>query len=214
MELNTDGLSILSDVLVAICAVATFIIACFGLSIWKKELQGWTSYELARRIMITVIKIRKALTRARFDLLNDDEFPKGFVLKEGEIKKEDGDAFLHLYDHRWKPIEELLTELEADKIEASILWQWEDTYVIDNLISHVKEYRHAYCKEIGDIKGIVKLSDEESVANRKIIFMPKLDEERDGYEETTYTLISEISKHLQPYLKQKKPFKLKSSIAV
>lgn len=214
MELNTDWLSILSDVLVAICAVATFIIACFGLSIWKKELQGRTSFELAHQIMTTVIKIRKALTHARFNFLFDDEFPKGFVIKEGEIKKEDGDAFLHFCNHRWKPIEELLTELEAAKIEASILWRWEDTRAIDKLIFHAKEYRHAWSKEVGDIKGNYNLTDEERAANKNIIFMPKFNEEKDNYEEKTYALVNEIYKHLQPYFKQKKLFTLKSPIVI
>jgi hypothetical protein len=57
--------TLIKDVLTAIAAVGAASIGLLGLATWRKQLKGRTEYELARRLLVAVYRIRNAVSYLR-----------------------------------------------------------------------------------------------------------------------------------------------------
>jgi hypothetical protein len=61
----TDYFSMCRDVLVALSALITAVIACYSLNKWRKELKGKSEYEIARQVLKSVYRVREAFIISR-----------------------------------------------------------------------------------------------------------------------------------------------------
>jgi len=120
-----DIVSLLKDVATMVAAVVASFIAVKGYDIWKKQLRGKTEYELARRLLRSVYRVRDAIRLVR------NPFPDGEqveALKEAGIEIDTRDSESHVqssqavYQRRWKVVQAALRELEIDSLEAEVLW--------------------------------------------------------------------------------------------
>ena len=119
MTLFKDILSIFSTIILA-------VIAIIGLQTWKKQLQGKTEYELARRLLRAVYKTRDAIKLVRNPFASASEIAA--AVKEAGIDLDLLDPEFHnqsqgaLYQRRWKKIQEAISELDVEAFEAEVIW--------------------------------------------------------------------------------------------
>jgi len=123
---NEEVLNNLSDIIVAIAAIATVLLAWRGLKTWQDELRGKAGYEAAYQYLLAALKLRREIQYIRSpvqSLLEEDVAyfkehgidPEDFISDIPTVKKPAMRAWYHF---RWQPISQALQELEAAALDA------------------------------------------------------------------------------------------------
>jgi hypothetical protein len=74
---------LLSNTLQTLATVAAVTVGYMGLSTWKKQLKGKTEYQLARRCLIGIYKLRDAINEVRHPLISLGEM-QAAIKENGE----------------------------------------------------------------------------------------------------------------------------------
>jgi hypothetical protein len=99
-----------------------------GLSAWKKKLKGKSEYDLARRYLTAVYKLRDALKDARSPIKSINEIHSDYVNEP--IAR----TFIKEFMPRWKIISDAILSLNVEVFEAEVLWGWQAREIIQPLI--------------------------------------------------------------------------------
>lgn len=113
----------LSDVVVALAAAFAALVAWRGLRTWREEVRGRTDYDLARRTLVLVYRVREGVRLVRNPFMHGYESAER---ERGEHESPDqanrlNEAFA--YERRWKSVSEAMVELEAALLEAETHWE-------------------------------------------------------------------------------------------
>ena len=139
-------LPIIESFLKTVAVLGGAVIALMGLNTWRRQLRGQTDYELAQRLMRAVYRVRKEIQLARDPCIMPaetdtavkevglGEFEKGDQVKQSEA----------VYSMRFHRVATQWVELEAEILEAEVIWGSEWVGVIDDLEVCVKELRSAF----------------------------------------------------------------------
>jgi hypothetical protein len=115
--------SIFKDLCVAGAAVMTAFIAWKGVESWKRELKGKAEFEVARDFIKAAYRLRNAIEICRSPWIYPYEYPEGYPQsKNNRSAQEEGDAKLHIYNNRLKPVDSCLLKFDAFALEAEALW--------------------------------------------------------------------------------------------
>jgi hypothetical protein len=120
-------IAILRDVITGLAAAAGGTVAILGLRAWKKQLRGKTEYELARRYLRNVYRVRDLFRQVRSPIQTAEELQQAFR-GTGAAPPDPNDAELNLkveeilYDFRWKRLNEAFSDLEVELLEAEVSW--------------------------------------------------------------------------------------------
>jgi len=98
-------LPLVRDSLLAAAAVVGAFVAIAGLRTWKKQLKIQSEYELSRRLLQGVLRIRDALQSVRNPIV-----PLAFEEKRSA------------YEERLSRVQSALRQVEPDFLEAEVLW--------------------------------------------------------------------------------------------
>lgn len=124
----------IKDIVVSLAAVAAAVLAYLGLSTWRKELKGKSEYELAKRVLKSVYKVREAFKQVRNPAIWQYEYPEEMRNHHGHLKPEHNCAgTAHVYEKRWEKMHEAFKELEEMHLEAQVEWGPEHQDVIVKL---------------------------------------------------------------------------------
>jgi len=122
-----ETVSIIKDLILSIAAIVTIFVALYGLNAWRKELKGKTEYEIARRILRSIYKVRVAIDLVRRPFVSAGEMAT--ALKEQGKDPKDAletigteGATAAAYERRWKEVSNAVAELHADFFEGQVLW--------------------------------------------------------------------------------------------
>ena len=98
--------SLIKDISSIISGTILIVIAIMGLQTWKRQLKGNTEYELARRFLSAVYKIRDAISYIRNPFVSAGEIASALQEANIEIDKSDSEYQVKrqnaLYQKRWK----------------------------------------------------------------------------------------------------------------
>jgi hypothetical protein len=130
-----------AEILTALAAVAGVLIAGFGINDWKKQLKGKTNYELARRYLRAVYRLRDAIKFVRNPWIPPEETASALKEREGsDLDDLDGSLETRaVYSSRWNKIIEAGSDLDLELREAEISWGQEALDVEKNLEISVKK---------------------------------------------------------------------------
>lgn len=129
--MDASTVSAFADSVTAVAAVGAAVVAAVGLATWRDQLKGRTQYDLARRMLKNVYRLREAVRSARSPMILGGEFQAAAEEEEGEGDTEQArrsntdeyeNAIAAVYDQRWKRVAEIKSDLEADAFEAEALW--------------------------------------------------------------------------------------------
>ncbi|WP_345986983.1 hypothetical protein WCX18_07360 [Sulfurimonas sp. HSL1-2] len=127
-----ECISIVKDIVVALSAAGAALIAYKGLSTWQRELKGKSEYQLAKDVLRSAYKVREAFKHVRNPAIYVYEYPEDMLDQIGQLKKEHRYAgTAHVYEVRWKKLDEAFAELEEKNLEALVEWgsEHQDTIV-------------------------------------------------------------------------------------
>jgi hypothetical protein len=109
-----ECISAVSDIVIALAASVTAVVAVRGLGTWSEQLKGTAHFEVARCLARATYKLRDEISNFRSPVIHGSEFPDG-----GHTG---ANAYAHVLAARWKPISESVQEFDAQSLEAEALW--------------------------------------------------------------------------------------------
>jgi hypothetical protein len=112
------------DVLLPMAAVIGACVAVLGLISWNRRLESCAGYDLARRILKATYRLRDAIKSVRHPDLWGVETP---APPEGEVKHMTPAELTYYgtsraYQARWQRVSDIRTKLQAELLEADVLW--------------------------------------------------------------------------------------------
>lgn len=119
--------SIAQNVVLSVCGVTTVVIAAMGLSTWRKQLKGTSEYQLAKDLLRSVFKVKRAFSLVRNPAVFQYEYPPEMTGPTGHLKPEcEYAGNVHVYQERMKPLGEAFAELEELNLDAQV--EWDDEF--------------------------------------------------------------------------------------
>lgn len=171
---------------IALATLIGVIIAAFGLSTWRKQLKGTYDYELAKKTLFSVYKLRDALKYVRQPFLS-----------VGEASEDDGNIPWEqsAYINRWKEVREALVMLETNSLECEVVWGKgvpDARKSINPLIGQLNHAMIMYFRSLTDKKWQDDFQKLENTLYEKNEF--------DKYNEELKKRIKEFEDILKPHL--------------
>lgn len=201
--------SIVSDVLIALAATSTAIIALCGLKSWRTEIKGRTQFELARQILKDIFSFKEEINRARYPILVVLE-PISGDRTEDENRKEMINSYMKEFNRRIEPVGEMSTQLSVDAIEASVFWGPDIKERIEQLRMHASILKVAFQKHLLAMKenweNDPKL-EKMYFKNFEIVFSTSGEDDLDAFDSRINEINQWIENELAPILGRKKPKK-------
>ena len=117
-----DIYTLLKDSIIAAAAIGGVFVAHEGLQTWKAQLRGTIEYELTRRLLRSTYKYRDGFSIVRHPVMFSGEYPPlpdGF---KGTREEERYHGLSGAYSKRWDRLQEARRELDAELLEAEVLW--------------------------------------------------------------------------------------------
>lgn len=121
-NLSLADLGALGDLLTGLAAAVAAGVAAFGLTTWRNELRGRAEYDLARRLLTLVYRVREGIGVVRNPFMSGEEWadrPGRDGTKQLGAAAEDT-AFA--YNKRWQQVSEPMVQLDAALLEAEAHW--------------------------------------------------------------------------------------------
>jgi hypothetical protein len=102
-------------------------IAWRGLKSWRDQLTGRTEYELARRLLRAVYRVRDGIRSVR----NHGIVPAEVAVASAEAGIEHDNSRIDfsneqicaVYNRRWQHLASVLSDLDVEALEAEVLWE-------------------------------------------------------------------------------------------
>lgn len=198
-------LSIAKDVFTIFASLTAGIVAILGLRTWRKQLKGKTEYELARRLLTAVYKIRYAFYLVRNPFMSAGEISQS--LKDANIQGNPADPKLHassqhaVYQQRWTKMQEAWSTFDIALLEAESLWGNEITE-LSKLLNNLATTLHVNIQ-----KSLRNLQDPREIDPAKIeeidniIYGHPNDEDKNEFSAEILDVIHAFEKYLKPKLK-------------
>ncbi len=108
--MTNENVAILQSIVTVIALLFGMYVAWSGLSTWKEQMYAKANYDLARRILIAVYKVRNAILNARLDAK---------LFKTDDVKKNTWDD---LERKQLELVKIETTALEIELPEAEVMW--------------------------------------------------------------------------------------------
>ncbi|NCS98971.1 hypothetical protein GW764_02170 [Candidatus Parcubacteria bacterium] len=135
MEITKLILEIINTVAIGVGA----FMAVVGINAWKKQLKGSTEYELARRYLKAVYKVRDAIKYVRNPFISVEEMTKAY--EENNINDPDFSdnrkTNRAVYSVRWEKVIDARTDLDVELLEAEVIWGKKAIEVASNLNAQI-----------------------------------------------------------------------------
>jgi hypothetical protein len=179
----------ISSVIVALATGVGVVIAAIGLSTWKKQLQGTAEYELAKRLLLSVYKVREAVAYVRQPFLS--------VAEAGEVKE--GEKWeVVAYTRRWKKVQDAMSEFQDIALESEVVWGGKDIIRLQNsLMDKVRTLLHAVDSYIRSVQDPA-FKDDYTREQRDTLYSMGAN---DSYGPQFTNVIKDFEKYVAPHIK-------------
>jgi hypothetical protein len=199
-----NSLPIIKDIILSLAALTGAIVAVRGLSAWKRQLSGKAEYGLAHRLLRATYRLREAVCLVRRPVIFGSEMPdppEGHPAAASEAEKRSY-GVSQAYEKRWEHVRKAHIDIEAELIEAEVLWGaqirekfWGLFAVEQGLYVNSLVYLDHINPENRE-----RRTPEEASANRLILYATGSDD--DFYkrlQDSIVTIESELKRHLKRY---------------
>ena len=117
-----EVISIVKDFMLTIAAFIGMIVAIKGLGTWNRQLKGGAEYELARKILRHTYRLRGTIKDLRNPMIvpSEQNFPDDERRLSMEEKRFYG--IHHAYQMRWEKVNTARDDLQAELLEAEVIW--------------------------------------------------------------------------------------------
>ena len=161
LAIAKDVASIIKDVIIAVAAIATAIVAVYGINSWRRETEGKARFDAARSLMLTAYRARDDIRNCRSPLIVAGEFPPDLDAFGGSAE-ERYKAYAHVYSNRWKPVKEAMERFDAAVLDAEVVLGRKVKEPSERLIAAVRNLFVAVDMYLSDIRSGYKELDRDT----------------------------------------------------
>jgi hypothetical protein len=117
-----DVVSNITNIVVAVSALCTAVVAIRGVNSWRKEQEVSIEVDLARKYLKALYSLKKEIGSFRNAVTPSWETGKAIKDLPEEKQTDDYSIQCKVYDNRLEPVKNKLNEFYELTIEAKILW--------------------------------------------------------------------------------------------
>jgi hypothetical protein len=122
-----DCATIVREVVVTLAAGIGAVVAILGLKTWQNQFKGRTEYDLARRLLRAALGVRDRMRSVRNPFMSPEEIQEamkaaGFTEEQMKQKILTPEANLAVYNARWRPLAEAVSDLHIESLEGEVIW--------------------------------------------------------------------------------------------
>jgi hypothetical protein len=122
LDMALEWVTAAKDIVLAVAAGFTAVVAVKGINKWRKELEGKASFDAARSLAKAVYRFRDAMKDARSPIIWGGEFKSRQEFGRTQTPTEKADDYWYVYTNRLKLVQNTLPDLDAAALEAEALW--------------------------------------------------------------------------------------------
>ena len=200
-----DFYTVLKDTLIGASAIAAVIVAWNGLKTWNAQLKGTVEYDLTRRLLRGTYKLRDAFSVVRNPVMWANEFVPAPADFKGNAEEEKFYGMSAAYEKRWDYVVNSRRELDAELLEAEVIWDRgiHDRYSkLLQLQQELLTYLNTYLK-VQNPKTAPSMRDSYSEILRKGREVLYADgSPNDEFARDLGSALAEIEEHLKPHLRK------------
>jgi hypothetical protein len=191
--------SMAKDAITAAAAVTAAIVAIQGLRAWRKQLRGKTDYELARRCLRAVYRLRDAIRFIRNPIITSEEISKAVRDEGASIPAEFSDDYKiaqAVYNLRLKVANEALSDLQVELLEAQVSWGNDAVAAIEPLqqcLAHLFGAIRRHLRRLASDRRLTPKTEDEL---EQILY-----EMEGGFSNDIAKAVTIAEKFLQPHLR-------------
>jgi len=195
-------ISAIKDIIVAVAAIVTAFTALRGLKKWQDELRGKTEYEVARRVIKALYKVKDGFNAVRSAAIWTSEFPE---VIQGESRSrlsdtEERKAHTHVYQNRWNCLTEALRELDIEALDAEVIWGQD----IEQLMQEIRACRNELQVAIKQYLASITSNQKEANYDADMKLVGKVsdfDGSNDEFSKKIESAIKALEDKMRPHLK-------------
>lgn len=191
---------VINNAILCSCAITGAVVAVLGLSTWRAQLRGQAEYELARRVLVAVLKYREAIRSARspFSTVDIDAVDPHRQMPEVEQQQR---ARRRNYEERWNRVTAARAVLAAELFEVEAVWGGQVLEPFRALWDVERELYYAFLQQLDldDPSSGEKASAEERKLIRHTIFRGAKDDPIEPrLEKAIEAIKTKFTPHLRP----------------
>lgn len=198
---------ILNDVWTAGSAVVVAAAATLGLRTWQEQLRGAAEYEHARRLLRAALKVRDEIDRVRGRFIFAGEIEAAVQRSGAQLPDSHGARSRREYeivvDSRWKRLVAATSELEAELLEAEVLFGRElqsEGRALRELVIKLGNAIEEHLDVTRDSVSPLPDPPEDAKKRKAIIWRSVGKDTADEYKQDVLAAIGEIEAKLLPRL--------------
>ena len=204
-------LSVLKDLVLIIASLVGICVAIRGLNTWRRQLDGQADYDLSRRVLVSLFKLRDRIQNVRNPMMMAYEMPQPPEDERTRMSNEQIRFYgtRSAYESRWNSVDEVRLALYPDLLESEAIWGTElkDLFSVvfklqHELLVHTKYYLDSINPDSDP--DMRKSKAEIYKKQRDIIYDLSTNEEDDEYKLELLKAVGDIENYLKPKLKQQK----------
>jgi len=117
-------LGLVKDIVLTGAAAVGIYVAIRGLNTWNRQLKGSAEYELTRRLLRCTYRLREAIKGVRYPVMWANELPSPPEEAGAKMSSEQRRYYgiSKAYQRRWDKVYEVRNELQAELLEAEVVW--------------------------------------------------------------------------------------------
>jgi hypothetical protein len=201
-----DWISIIKDIVTALAAATGGIIAVLGLRVWRKQLRGKTDYELARRCLRCVYRVRDSIRIIRNPVQGSDEVVQALkeIAQSSQVTRHVDETLKiqqTVYNLRWQKMNEALSDLQVELLEAEVSWGTNAVVVVEPLHKCVRKLALATSRHLRRFLPHGALTPERAEELDHVIFEDISEPEHDQFFLEVKEAVDLAEEFLQPHLK-------------
>ena len=119
-----EVVAIFKDIVLTLAAIVAGYVGIRGLDTWRRQLRGNTEYQLAKNMLGSVYELREAISSVRNPFMQyskEPDLPED-KLKELSQREREWHALAQAYQRRWEPVPKATAKLDANLLEAEVVW--------------------------------------------------------------------------------------------
>mgnify|MGYP006431591917 CR=1 FL=1 len=199
----------IKEVVITISAIIGSIVAIWGLKTWKAQIKGKTEYDLARRILKAVYKVRESINTIRVPFITTREIEKamqdtGYSEQEIKEKIHSYKSDQAVYNYRYKSLSDSMSELRVELLEAEVHWGKEIYERMKPLNESIGKLRVNIFRLIRLKKrksqGGIKLTKEERKEMDEVIYQISQDPEENAFTKEVHLAVEHLEEFIKPHL--------------
>ena len=203
-----EYVTVAKDIALTIAGCIGAYVAVKGLNTWNRQLKGGVEYELTRRLLRQIYRLREAIKGVRNPVMWPNEMPSPAPEEAKNMSREQIRFYgmSNAYQKRWDKVTEVRADLQTELLEAEALWgpaiheRFEQMFKLQHELWVAVHFYVTACNPDSH-EGMRETMNKAMQKNRDILYEIS-GETEDAFSNDIAMAVSSIESFLKPYLRK------------